>query len=195
MGKHVTETDEEEEASDEFLKSPVRRRAIKQRSKEQSEDDDSMLEELADVEHEKEVQSRRTRSRQDTLARKKRLEGLAKLRQRRAGVIEVSEVDENEEDDDIREGEDDDEENDNFDEEPASEGARPTKTLDDYDSDFVEDDGEIGVDLLRHSVPLRLTSHANKKPFDYFKDEVEWYVLLHHPSTIALIFASPTPET
>lgn len=138
-----------------------------------------MLEELADAEDGVELGSRRTRGRQGTSARSKRLEGLAKLRQRRAGVLEVSDEEESEGVDENKGEVDDAVEDDTPDEDFACVMDEPNRTLDDYESDFVEDDGDIGIDLIRNGVPLRFTSHANKKPFDYFKDEVEWCVFLY----------------
>ena len=166
--------EEEEEESDDIMTFPLRRHANRRRPEELGEEDeDSMLEELGGVEDEDEPRKRRTRGRQDNSARSKRLEGLAKLKQRRAGITEISGDDEEQQEE---EGPDE-EGSEIYDDEPSAEEERPSKTLDDYDSDFVEDDGEIGVDLMKHGVPLKFTGHANKKPFDYFKDEVEWYVL------------------
>lgn len=49
---------------------------------------------------------------------------------------------------------------------------------DEYETDFVVDDGSetVGVDLVRGGVPLALTSFANMKPYEYFKYEVEWII-------------------
>lgn len=178
--EHHVDSNEQDEASDELLERSFHRRASKGQPKEQSEDDDSMLEELADVEAEDTPAGGRTCNRRKNSARSKRLDGLAKLRQRRAGIMEESE------DEDAADGEgsgreDDAIDNDAFDEVPTDGEGVPSKNLDDYESDFVENDGEIGVDLMRSGVPLSLTSHANKKPFEYFKDEIEWCVLLRRP--------------
>ena len=49
--------------------------------------------------------------------------------------------------------------------------------LDEYEADFVDDeDDTVGVDLGREGVPLEFTYHANKKPFENFKTEIEWMV-------------------
>ena len=55
---------------------------------------------------------------------------------------------------------------------------RRNDNLDEYEDDFVvhEGDDAVGVDLGRAGVPLEFTYHANKKPFDHFKTEVEWMV-------------------
>ena len=47
---------------------------------------------------------------------------------------------------------------------------------DHYESDFIVEDGEFGINLASAGVPLHLTSHAGMKPFDYFKTAVEWMV-------------------
>lgn len=48
---------------------------------------------------------------------------------------------------------------------------------DEYEEDFVDDeDAILGVDLGRAGVPLKFTYHANKKPIDYFQNEIEWMV-------------------
>lgn len=49
---------------------------------------------------------------------------------------------------------------------------------DEYESDFIEDDedGEIGIDLSKAGIPLHLTGHASRKPFDYFKIEIDWMI-------------------
>ena len=176
--KQKAEGEEDDEEGDTILTSSSRRHVRERRPEYREEDEDSMLEELGDLEDEEEPHRRRTRSRQDNSARRKRLEGLAKLKQRRAGVIEVSEDDENKKyEEESKDG------SEFFDGELSTEEERAGKTLDDYESDFVEDDGQIGVDLMKHGVPLRFTGHANKKPFDYFKDEVEWYVPFRpHPT-------------
>ena len=51
-----------------------------------------------------------------------------------------------------------------------------TRGSDEYESDFVEEDDGLGVDLARAGVPLHLTGHANRKPFDNFKIVIEWMI-------------------
>ena len=55
---------------------------------------------------------------------------------------------------------------------------RSNYNLDEYENDFLDDDNDdaLGVDLGVAGVPLEFTYHANKKPFDHFKTEVEWMV-------------------
>ena len=50
--------------------------------------------------------------------------------------------------------------------------------LDEYDNDFVvDDDGEaLGVPHDVSEMPLEFTRHAHKKPYEHFKDAVEWMV-------------------
>lgn len=131
-----------------------------------------MLEELADAKDEDEVQSRRTRNRRGNKLQSKRLEDLAKLKNRRAGFLGVSDSEEDQVNG--RAEENNDIEDENFDEEITGEEEQRNDNLDKYESDFVEDDGEIGVDLMKYGVPLEFTGHANKKLFDYFRDEIEW---------------------
>ena len=169
------DSEAEEEGSDEILTTPVRRRVSRRQSQEQSENDDSMLEELADAEDEDEVQGRRPRDRRGNKLQNKRLEDLAKLKNRRAGVLGVSDSEEDQ--GHGRAEENSHIEDESFDEEITGEKEQRNENLDEYESDFVEDDGEIGVDLMKYGVPLEFTGHANKKLFDYFRDEIEWYVI------------------
>lgn len=54
---------------------------------------------------------------------------------------------------------------------------RRNDNLDEYEDDFLDDeDDALGVDLGVAGVPLQFTYHANKKPFEHFKTEVEWMV-------------------
>lgn len=49
--------------------------------------------------------------------------------------------------------------------------------LDDYEEDFVvEDDDTIGAPVGLDNIPIEFTRHANKKPFEHFKDAVEWMI-------------------
>ena len=49
--------------------------------------------------------------------------------------------------------------------------------LDYYEDEFLDDDDDkIGVDLGIVGVLLDFTYYANKRPFEYFKTDVEWMV-------------------
>ena len=49
--------------------------------------------------------------------------------------------------------------------------------LDEYEEDFVTDDDDtLGAPVGLDEMPLEFTMHAKKKPFEYFKDVVEWMV-------------------
>lgn len=59
----------------------------------------------------------------------------------------------------------------------ATEAIRKSLRADaDEDDDFIsENEGFLGVDCLE-DIPFELTRHAHKKPFEHFKDAVEWIV-------------------
>lgn len=117
-----------------------------------------------------EIRDTRTRGRPAESERARRLDNLQELRRRRTGISEP--------------------EDDNSERASVEEAAKDTaqgeeeqlheslKDLDEYEADFLDDDGEepLGVDLARHGVPLEFTRNANLKPDEYFKYEVEWMV-------------------
>ena len=110
------------------------------------------------------MQSSRTRGRQDTSERSKRQHKLEELRRRRAGLQTGSEEEDRE---------------DSIDENPQSELELITNDMhstSDLD-DFVVDEGDsLGIDIGFAGVPIQFTRHANKKPFEHFKTEIEWMV-------------------
>ena len=110
----------------------------------------------------------RTRGRQDTSERSKRQRKLEELRQRRAGIqpdTDGESEDYSPVDSDISEPE------------SIEYTINQMDNLDEYEDDFVDDENAtLGVDLGVAGVPLQFTYHANKKPFDHFKTEVEWMV-------------------
>lgn len=115
-----------------------------------------------------ELQGRRTRGHQANSERSKRQRRLEELRQRRAGVR----VDTDEE---SVESPDEDESQDGLETIEQAMGRR--ENLNEYEDDFVDDEEDaIGVDLGVAGVPLKYTYHANKKPFEHFKTEIEWMV-------------------
>ena len=103
--------------------------------------------------------------------RSKRQQKLEELRRRRAGIREESEEEfEHEE-------QEENEETDLSGPDPIHHAMRRGDNLDQYEDDFVDDeDDKMGVDLGVAGVPLEFTYHANKKPFEHFKTEIEWMV-------------------
>ncbi len=62
------------------------------------------------------------------------------------------------------------------DEESAAEAVRRSLRADaDENDSCVDDDDLLGADGLE-AIPFELTRHAHKKPFEHFKDAVEWMV-------------------
>ena len=173
--------EEEEDDNDAVLVSPSRRRRDLEPAEPQNdEDNDSMLEELGAA-GSAEAEKRQTRRGQGNSARAKRFQELSKLKERRAGKAQIPEDDEDEYEDENQEEDHFIEQNEVSDVEvdldDISDKERARKDSDTYDSDFIEDDGDIGIDLAKHGVPLAFTGHANKNKYDYFRDAVEWYVL------------------
>lgn len=145
---------------------PSRKRIRRHRSevKDSHPDESDLEEELADL---RDTGGQTSHSR--ITERQKNKAKLDELRRRRAGVVDIS--------DDSDEIEADS----SFEEEPkvSHEPLQGTgENLDQYEEDFLDDDanGELGVDTAEAGVPLHLTRYANLKPFEYFKDEVEWMV-------------------
>ena len=64
-----------------------------------------------------------------------------------------------------------------MDNDSATEAIRKSLRADaDENDDFIsENEGFLGVDCLE-DIPFELTRHAHKKPFEHFKDAVEWIV-------------------
>ncbi|KAL9098865.1 MAG: hypothetical protein Q9163_005549, partial [Psora crenata] len=117
---------------------------------------------------ETEIRKSRTRGKPQAKERSKRLNKLEELKRRRAGIVEVS--------DDESEG-------------GSRAGDLASETeyllprdslvdLDEYEEDFVDDDGEqaIGVDLALSGVPLSMTRYGNLRLSEYFRYEVEWMI-------------------
>ena len=178
----------ESSSSEDVTTTPVRRRdAIKQAQPltqkpdhvEEEESSDDLQGELEDLQ-ETGSPLRYTRTTEGPLMseRSKRQNKLDELRRRRAGIREESqEKDERDEPDEQDDNEDDEREAGLWESEPIHLATRRGSNLDEYEDDFVDDeDGSIGVDLGVAGVPLEFTYHANKKPFEHFKAEVEWMV-------------------
>ena len=174
----------EDTSSEEVVVTPVRRRKTVEQDQsasreidrmEDHESSDDLQGELEDL-RETGTPLQRTRTRDGPVLseRNKRQQKLEELRRRRAGIREESQ----EEDE-----QDEQDENDEYDDaelsgpEPIHHAMRRGSNLDEYEQDFVDDEEDkLGIDLGVAGVPLEFTYHANKKPFEHFKTEIEWMV-------------------
>lgn len=172
----------EDSSSEDVVATPVRKRKTAaqiqsstretdhgEEEEEEEESSDDLQGELEDLQETgTPLRSTRTRDGPIVSERSKRQQKLAELRRRRAGINEESQ----EEDE-----QDDDDEADLSGPELIHHAMRRGGNLDQYEDDFVDDeDDKVGVDLGVAGVPLHLTYHSNKKPFEHFKTEVEWMV-------------------
>ena len=130
---------------------------------------DDLADEVAALDDpDKEFRESRTRGRQANSERSRRQHKLEELRQRRAGV-QASTEDESWAGSLGHASESETE--------SVDYAMHRIENLDEYEDEFVDDeDDTLGVDLGVAGVPLEYTYHANKKPFDHFKTEVEWMV-------------------
>lgn len=177
----------EESSSEDIVVTPVRKRKTAAQIQsstratglqEEEETPDDLQGELEDLQETgTPLRSTRTRDGPIVSERSKRQQKLEELRRRRAGIREESqEEDEQDEQDDIDDIDDIDEA-DLSGPEPIHHAMRRGGNLDQYEDDFVDDDDDnVGVDLGVAGVPLHLTYHSNKKPFEHFKTEIEWMV-------------------
>lgn len=164
----------EDSSSEDVVATPARkRRSVAQVQspiqatdrEEQAESSDDLQGELEDLQETgTPLRSSRTRDGPVVSERSKRQQKLEELRRRRAGIREESQEDEQNETE-LSEPE------------PIHHTMRRGANLDQYEDDFVDDDDDkMGVDLGVAGVPLEFTYHANKKPFEHFKTEIEWMV-------------------
>ena len=171
-------------SSEDVVVTPVRKRKTVEQMRdppreteheEEAESSDDLQAELEDLQ-ETGTALRTTRTRDGPVPseRSKRQQKLEELRRRRAGIRkETQEEGEQSEIDEIDESEEA-----SFSEpDPIHHVTRRRDNLDEYEDDFVDDeDDKVGVDLGVAGVPLEFTYHANKKPFEHFKTEIEWMV-------------------
>lgn len=174
----------EDSSSDDVVATPIRKRKtaahiqspMRETDNEgEEESSDDLQGELEDLQETgTPLRSTRTRDGPIVSERNKRQQKLEELRRRRAGIREESQEDD-------EQGEQD--EQDDIDEaelsgpEPIHTAMRRGGDLDQYEDDFVDDDDDkMGVDLGVAGVPLEFTYHANKKPIEHFKTEIEWMV-------------------
>lgn len=171
----------EDRSSEDVVATPVRKRrstaqvqppAQDTGQKEGTESSDDLQGELEDLqEADTPLRSTRTRTGAIVSERSKRQQKLEELRRRRAGIREESQEEYEQEE------QEEDEETDVSGPELIHHAMRRGGNLDQYEDDFVDDDDDkMGVDLGVAGVPLEFTYHANKKPFEHFKTEIEWMV-------------------
>lgn len=171
----------EDSSSEDVVATPVRKRrsiakvqppAQDSGDDEEGESSDDLQGEVEDLqEADSPLRSTRTRKGAIVSERSKRQQKLEELKRRRAGIREESE------EEDEQEEQEENEETDLSRPEPIHHAMRRGGNLDQYEDDFVDDeDDQLGVDLGVAGVPLEFTYHANKKPFEHFKTEIEWMV-------------------
>ena len=171
----------EDSSSEDVVATPVRKGKSKAQvqpparntdHEEKTESSDDLQGELEDLqEADTPLRSTRTRVGAVISERSKRQQKLEELRRRRAGIREESQEEYE------QEQQEEDEETDISGPEPIHHAMRRGGNLDQYEDDFVDDDDDkMGVDLGVAGVPLEFTYHANKKPFEHFKTEIEWMV-------------------
>ena len=174
----------EDTSSEEAVATPARRRKSVEQiqypsretdHEEENESSDDLQGEVEDLRDTgSPLRSTRTRDGPVLSERSKRQHKLEELRRRRAGIRDDSQ------DQDEQDGENENYGNDEADlsgPEPIHHAMRRGSNLDEYEEDFVDDeDDKVGVDLGVAGVPLEFTYHANKKPFEHFKTEIEWMV-------------------
>lgn len=179
------ENDDDEDDEEQPISSPLKRR----RRAPSHDDNDDEEESIA----KKPKVTRNTRQEQHR-QRKPRLtahqKAIEKVKRQRAGEkspeLEEEESDSEEEhhrgiydsDSDLEalsEFEDDDEEDEEEEIEKVRRSLRPDNR-NQYDSDFIVEDDEIGVPAEIHDIPLQFTHNAHKHLKEHFKDAVEWLV-------------------
>ena len=174
----------EDTSSEEVVVTPVRRRKTVEQDQyasreidhmEDHESSDDLQEELNDLrETGTPLQRTRTRDAPVPSERSKRQRKLEELRRRRAGIREESQEEDGQDELDVKDVNDEAELSGP---EPIHHVMRRGSNLDEYEEDFVDDEEDkLGIDLGVAGVPLEFTYHANKKPFEHFKTEVEWMV-------------------
>ena len=177
----------EETSSEEIVVTPVRRRksavqdqysSRKSDSKADDESSDGLQGELEDLRGTcTPLRSTRTRDGPIASERSKRQQKLEELKRRRAGIREASQEEDDEIDQDYQAEIDEIDDADYSEPQPIHHAMRRGSNLDEYEEDFVDDeDDKVGVDLGVAGVPLEFTYHANKRPFEHFKTEIEWMV-------------------
>ena len=177
----------EETSSEEVVVTPVRRRksAAQDQYSSRRPDDKADNESSDDLQGELEdlrgtgtpLRSTRTRDGPITSERGKRQQKLEELKRRRAGIREASQEEDDETDQDYQAEIDEIDDADYSEPQPIHNALQRGSNLDEYEEDFVDDeDDKMGVDLGVAGVPLEFTYHANKRPFEHFKTEVEWMV-------------------
>ena len=174
----------EETSSEDVVITPVRRRksAVQDQYSSREPDNKANDESSDDLQGELEnlrgtgtpLRSTRTRDGPILSERGKRQQKLEELKRRRAGIRQEED---DETDQDYQAENDEIDEADFSEPQPIHRGLQRGSNLDEYEEDFVDDeDDKVGVDLGVAGVPLEFTYHANKRPFEHFKTEIEWMV-------------------
>ena len=177
----------EEISSEEVVVTPVRRRksVVQDHYSPRTHDEKAENESSDDLEGELEdlrgtgtpLRSTRTRDGLILSERGKRQQKLEELKRRRAGIRETTHEEDDETDQDYQAEIDEIDDADYSEPQPIHHAFQRGSNLDEYEEDFVDDeDDKVGVDLGVAGVPLEFTYHANKKPFEHFKTEMEWMV-------------------
>lgn len=177
----------EDSSSEDVVATPVRKRKAAAQiqspapdtdHEEEDESPDDLQGELEDLrETHTSLRSTRTRDGPIVSERSRRQQKLEELKRRRSGIKEQFQDEDEQDDQDGQDEQGDFDEADLSGPEPIHHAMRRGGNLDQYEYDFVDDeDDKVGVDLGVAGVPLEFTYHANKKPFEHFKTEVEWMV-------------------
>ena len=177
----------EETSSEEVVVTPVRRRksTVQDQYPSQKPDNKAGNESSDDLQGELEdlrgtgtpLRGTLTRDGPILSERGKRQQKLEELKRRRAGVKEASHKEDDETDQDYQAETDEVDDGDYSEPQPVHHALQRASNLDEYEDDFVDDeDDKVGVDLGVAGVPLEFTYHANKRPFEHFKAEIEWMV-------------------
>ena len=177
----------EEISSEEVVVTPVRRRrsAVQDQSSSRKPDNKADNESSDDLQGELDdlrgtgtpLRSTRMRDGPNLSERGKRQQKLEELKRRRAGIREASQEEDEETNQDYQAENDEVDDADYSEPQPIHYALQRGSNLDEYEEDFVDDeDDKVGVDLGVAGVPLEFTYHANKRPFEHFKTELEWMV-------------------
>ncbi|KAK4894399.1 hypothetical protein LTR27_007283 [Elasticomyces elasticus] len=168
-----SDEDNEEDEDDEVQPTPSRRklskrpRQMSQKEQEELNEDLDFLGPSSDVE----ALERRPRSTQDK-QKIARQSALQKLKQKRSGLPEIIEV-EDEEEEDAEDGADAQEDDDDV---PEVTSSRKMFHAEEEDDAFIDSDPEGTLGVPDVQIPLAFTSQASAKPKELFKHAVEWFV-------------------
>ncbi|KAK5698647.1 hypothetical protein LTR97_006294 [Elasticomyces elasticus] len=170
-GRRRRESDEEDKEDD--VPTPSRRKLLKrprqmsQKEQEELNEDLDFLGPSSDVE----ALERQPGSTQDK-QKMARQSALQKLKQKRSGLPEIIEV-EDEEEEDAEDGADAQVDDDDV---PEVTSSRRMFHAEEEDDAFIDSDPEGTLGVPDVQIPLAFTSQASAKPKELFKHAVEWFV-------------------